>query len=67
MATDKNKYLYVSCSNIAHNYVLTKFDSSGQLKWENILIYGGYDEPYSIAVDTAGFIYLTGETLEGGT
>ncbi|MFA5012292.1 MAG: T9SS type A sorting domain-containing protein [Ignavibacteria bacterium] len=67
VSTDKNKDLYVSCSNIAHNYVLTKFDSSGQLKWENILIYGGYDEPYSIAVDKAGFIYLTGETFNGIT
>lgn len=67
VATDKNEGLYVSCSNIAHNYVLTKIDSSGQMKWENILLYGGYDEPYSIAVDKAGFIYLTGETFNGIT
>ena len=66
-ATDRNNELYVSFENIAHDYVLVKIDSSGQLKWENILIYGGYDEPYSIAVDKAGFIYLTGETFNGTT
>ena len=66
-ATDRNNELYVSFGNINHQFVLVKIDSSGQLKWENILIYGGYDEPYSIAVDKAGFIYLTGETFNGTT
>ncbi len=66
-ATDRNNELYVSFENIAHDYVLVKIDSSGQLKWENILNYGGWDEPYSIAVDKAGYIYLTGETFNGIT
>ncbi len=66
-ATDRNNELYVSFENIAHDYVLVKIDSSGQLKWENILNYGGWDEPYGIAVDKAGYIYLTGETFNGIT
>ncbi len=66
-ATDRNNDLYISFGNINHQFVLVKIDSSGQLKWENVLIYGGYDEPYSIAVDKAGFIYLTGETFNGTT
>ena len=66
-ATDRNNELYVSFENIAHDYVLVKIDTSGELKWENILNYGGWDEPYSIAVDRSGFIYLTGETFNGIT
>ena len=67
VATDKNKDIYVSCSNIAHDYVLTKIDSFGQLKWENVLDYGGWDEPYSIAIDTIGYVYITGSTFNGIT
>ncbi len=64
-ATDRNKNLYISFSNIAHNYVLVKYDSSGQFKWDYILAYGGYDDPGSIAIDSAGYIYVTGDTEYG--
>jgi hypothetical protein len=58
---DKQSNIYFTCQSL-QRYALIKYDSSGNEKWVRYYD-AGYCTPYGLAIDSSGFIYLTGEVL----
>ncbi len=67
--TDKSRNVYVigyslSTGGTGHDFRTVKYDSTGLLKWARQYNYPSdtHDEPYDVAVDNAGGVYVTGKT-----
>lgn len=71
IATDSAGNVYVvgttTSSSSSSNIILIKLSSAGNVLWQRGLSGGGADVGYSIAVDSANNVYLTGYTTSQGS
>jgi hypothetical protein len=72
IAIDNSCNAYITGLSVGYytyyDYATVKYDSSGMEQW--IARYDGaasYDVPYAIALDNAGYIYVTGTSYSSGT
>ena len=71
IATDSVGNVYVvgttTSSSSSSNIILIKLSSAGNVLWQRGLSGGGADVGYSVAVDSANNVYLTGHTTSQGS
>lgn len=74
IALDKNGNVFVggasvSITNGAPDYIVVKYDNSGQFQWsQNYNGVGNYEDNFkAIAVDEEGSLYVTGGSYEGSS
>lgn len=68
VAIDSSNNIYVVgdfASNIVGDYdmALAKYDTSGNLQWQRSLGSSPADTAYGVAVDSSGYVYVTGRSL----
>jgi len=50
----------------SRDFLFAKYDSSGTIQWQRTLGGSGYDQSYGVANDSAGNLYITGNTDSDG-